>query len=155
MIKDDVGNKGSLERYRRLKGVMGKQYITSNIESPFDFISLSKKGINANVILNFRKYFDIPRGYTAALLNVSEPTIYRWIRGNRNLERNLSVHLFELADLFLFGIDVFQNKENFFKWLEIPNVALGGMEPKELLEISGGISKVHDLLGRIEHGIIS
>lgn len=154
MIKSDI-DINSTKRYRRLKGVMGTQYITSNIESPFDFISLSNKGVNAHVILNFRKYFDIPRGYAASLLNVSEPTIYRWIRTNKNLERNLSVHLFELADLFLFGTDVFGNKEKFFKWLEIPNMALGGMEPKELLEGAGGISKVHDLLGRIEHGVYS
>ncbi len=35
----------------------------------------------------------------------------------------------------------------------MPNMALGGLEPKELLEIPGGISKVKDVLGRIEYGV--
>ncbi len=65
------------------------------------------------------------------------------------------MQLFELTDLFLVGVGVFESRENFFKWLELPNAALGGLQPKEILEIPGGISKVRDLLGRIEHGVYS
>src|SRR5690606_16754531 len=111
------------------------------------------KGVSANIIVNFRNHVNIPRAYAAELLNVSEPTIYRWIRSNKMLERNYSVQLFELTDLFLYGSEVFENKSNFFKWLELPNTALGGLEPKELLEVPGGVSKVKELLGRIEHGV--
>lgn len=143
------------DHYKELISILGKKYIRSNIESPFDFITIASKGVNAQIIVNFRNHFDISRGLTAELLNVSEPTIYRWIRGNKKLERNYSVQLFELADLFLYGSEVFESKENFFKWLDLPNTALGGLEPKELLEVPCGISKVHDLLGRIEHGVYS
>ncbi|TVQ00633.1 MAG: DUF2384 domain-containing protein [Balneolaceae bacterium] len=143
------------EHYEELISILGKKYIRSNIESPFDFITIASKGIDAQIIVNFRNHFKISRGFTAELLNVSEPTIYRWIRGNKKLERNYSVQLFELADLFLYGTEVFESKEKFFKWLNLPNTALGGLEPKELLEVPGGISKVHDLLGRIEHGVYS
>ncbi len=143
------------EHYDKLLNILGKKYIRSKIESPYDFITIASKGINANVIVNFRKHFKITRDYAAELLNVSEPTIYRWIRNNRKLERNFSVQLFELADLFLFGTEVFESKENFFKWLELPNTALGGLEPKQVLEVPGGIAKVKDLLGRIEYGIYS
>lgn len=153
MIKEKMPT--TTEHYNELIRILGKKYIKTEIESPFDFISIATKGISAHIILNFRNHFQIPRGFTAELLNVSEPTIYRWIRGNKKLERNYSVQLFELADLFLFGSGVFESKENFFKWLELPNTALGGLEPKELLEVPGGIAKVYDLLGRIEHGVYS
>ncbi len=89
------------------------------------------------------------------MLNVSAPTIYRWIKGNKDLDRNSTVKLFEIADLFLFGSEVFGNNDNFFKWLNLPNTALGGMEPAELVEIHGGVSKVRDIIGRIENGIYS
>lgn len=112
-------------------------------------------GLNANVIRNFRIYFNIPLQTTAQMLNVSEPTIYRWTRANKPLERNFSVKLFEVTDLFLYGSEVFGGKGNFFKWLNLPNTALGGMEPQELIEIPGGVSKVKDLIGRIEHGVYS
>jgi putative toxin-antitoxin system antitoxin component (TIGR02293 family) len=155
MIKNTTKVTPATDHYDELIRILGKQYISSTIESPFDFIMIASKGVQAQIIVNFRKHFEISRGQTAEFLNVSEPTIYRWISGNKKLERNYSVQLFELTNLFLFGADVFQSKENFFKWLELPNTALGGLEPKELLEIPGGVAKVHDLLGKIEYGVYS
>ncbi|HYX08582.1 MAG TPA: antitoxin Xre/MbcA/ParS toxin-binding domain-containing protein [Bacteroidales bacterium] len=143
------------EHYKKLKEVLGKKYITDELESPFDFIHIAKKGINANVIKNIRIYFDLPRSIIAEMLNISEPTLYRWTKANKNLEKNYTIKLFEIADLFLYGIDVFESKENFFKWLNLPNTALGGLEPIELIEIPDGISKVRDIIGRFEHGVYS
>jgi putative toxin-antitoxin system antitoxin component (TIGR02293 family) len=134
---------------------LGKQYVQATIESPLDFIQIASKGINANVIKNFRVYFNISRDSAAHMLNISTPTLYRWIKGNKSLERNYALLLFELADLFLYGAEVFSDNEIFLKWLSLPNTALGGMEPGELIKISGGISKVKDLLGRMEHGVYS
>ncbi len=147
--------KTTTEHYKTLINILGRKHIGAKIESPFDFISIASKGVSAQVISNFRKYFNIPRELTAEMLNVSTPTIYRWIRENKKLERNFSIQLFELADLFLYGTEVFQNDEKFFKWLKLPNTALGGLEPQDLLEIPGGVSKVKDLLGRIEYGVYS
>lgn len=147
--------KTTTRHYEHLLEILGKKYIRTKIESPFDFIAIATKGVSANIIVNFRNHFNIPRAYAAELLNVSEPTIYRWIRGNKKLERNYSVQVFELTDLFLYGSEVFNNKSNFFKWLELPNTALGGLEPKVLLEVPGGVAKVKELLGRIEHGVYS
>lgn len=63
-----------------------------------------KKG----VAKNFRIYFDLPRDIIADMLNISVPTLYRWTKSNKNLERNYSIKLFEIADLFLYGIEVFE-----------------------------------------------
>lgn len=111
--------------------------------------------MNANIIKNFRIYFNLSRESTAHMLNISEPTLYRWIKSNKSLDRNFSVKLFEIADLFLYGSKVFGSKDNFFKWLNLPNTALGGMEPQELVEIPGGVPKIKDVIGRIEHGVYS
>ncbi len=143
------------EHYKNLKEILGRKYVTENLESSFDFIHLAQKGINANIIKNFRTYFNLSRDITAEMLNISKPTLYRWIKSNKNLDKNYSIKLFEIADLFLYGIKVFESKENFFKWLNLPNTALGGMEPIELIEVPGGVSKVRDVIGRIEHGVYS
>lgn len=142
-------------RYKKMLQVLGKRYVQSKIESSFDFIHAANKGVSAAVIKNFRDYFNISKEETALMLNVSTPTLYRWSRSNKKLERNYSVLLFELTDLFLYGAEVFESKENFIKWLNLPNTALGGLEPHELIEVPGGISKVKDVLGRIEHGVYS
>ena len=74
---------------------------------------------------------------------------------NESLNRNLSVKLSEIAELYLYGTEIFGTNENFLKWMKLPNTALGGMKPEELTEIPGGISKIKDVLGRIEHGVYS
>ena len=147
--------KTTTEHYDALLDILGRKYIKSKIESPFDFINIATKGVNANVINNFRKHFNIPHHTTAEMLNISAPTIYRWVKEDKKLDRNFSIQLFELTDLFLYGNEIFGSQTNFFKWLELPNTALGGIEPKELLEIPNGVSKVRDLLGRIEYGVYS
>ncbi|WP_085765868.1 type II RES/Xre toxin-antitoxin system antitoxin [Nonlabens spongiae] len=139
----------------KVRNVLGKKYIDSQLQSHFDFIQAASKGVNANVIKNFGDYFDLKRDTMAEILSVSEPTIYRWTKSNKILERNFSVKLFEISELFLLGIEIFGSKEAFFKWLDLPNTSLGGMEPMELIEIPEGVSKVRDVLGRIEHGVYS
>lgn len=143
------------EHYKKLVSVLGKKYVKGKVENPFDFIHIANQGISSHVINNFREYFKIPLDATATMLNVSEPTLYRWAKAEKPLERNYTVKLFEITDLFLYGTDVFDSQKNFFKWLNLPNAALGGMEPQELIEIPGGIAKVRDILGRIEHGVYS
>lgn len=145
----------STQHYKNLQNILGKNYIQEQIESPYDFISIASQGIDAHIILNFRKYFGIEREDAADMLNISAPTIYRWIKQNKKLERNYTIQLLELTDLFLYGIDVFESNDNFFKWLDLPNTALGGMHPKNMLDIPGGIAKVRELLGRMDFGVYS
>ena len=146
---------GDARPYSDLIQVLGRKYLRTGIDSPYDFIVLARKGIDSRVILNFRKYFDLSRSDTAELLDVSEPTIYRWIRLKKKLDRNATVRVLELTDLFLRGADIFGSQEHFLEWLALDNPALGGEAPKELLVFPEGISKVRDLLGRIEHGVYS
>jgi len=143
------------EHFKKLVNILGKDYFKTKIESPYDFILIAQKGINVNVIQNFSGYFNLSRYLTANMLNVSEPTLYRWTKANKNLDRNFSVKLLDITDLFLYGIEVFGDNENFFKWLRLPNTALGGMEPIVLIEIPGGVAKIKDIIGRIEHGVYS
>ena len=71
------------EHYKKLNNIFGKKYVKGKIESPYDFIHIASKGLNANIIKNFRLYFNIPLQATAQMLSVSEPTIYRWTRTNK------------------------------------------------------------------------
>ncbi len=145
----------STAHYSELIRILGKKYVRTEIESPYDFISLSLNGVDPNVIVNFRKHFDISVDAMAAMLNTSAPTVYRWIKSKKNLDSISSVKLFGLADLFLYGSDVFKSIENFSKWMALPNTALGGMKPQDLVVYPDGVSKVKDILGRIEHGVYS
>jgi len=141
--------------YQKFIDILGKKYTGESIESPYDFINVASKGVDAGVITKFSTYFDVSKEDTAEMLNISTPTLYRWIKSNKSLERNYSVIIFELTDLFIKGSEIFSSNENFMKWLSLPNTALGGLEPQEIIEFPEGISKVKGILGRIEHGIYS
>ncbi len=145
----------TIERYQKLNEVLGKENLNFRVDSPFDFITIATRGLSSDAVRHFNVYFSLSKNFTANLLNLSEPTLYRLLKSKNDLKRNNSVQLFEVSDLFLYGIEVFESKENFFKWLELPNTSLGGIQPQELIEIPGGISKVKDVLGRIEHGVYS
>ena len=101
-----------------LRDVLGKKNIKTEVESPFDFIRIATNGLDANIIKNFKAYFNLSLDTTAHMLNVSEPSIYRWIKSNKKLDRNLSIKIFEISELFLLGTELFRSKENFFKWLK-------------------------------------
>jgi putative toxin-antitoxin system antitoxin component (TIGR02293 family) len=141
--------------YSRLLQILGAADFLDTIESPFDFIRIASQGIDAQAILNFQDYFGFTRDRTAGLLQVSEPTIYRWVRDEKKLDQRHSMQVLELVNMLLYGVEVIGSKEHFTKWLGLPNMALGGMEPVQLLELPGGIEKVRQLLGRIEHGVFS
>jgi putative toxin-antitoxin system antitoxin component (TIGR02293 family) len=145
----------STEHYKKIVEVLGADYVQAVLESPYDFISAAKEGISPLVIDNFRRYFDITLKSTSEILGVSEPSIYRWTKAERPLESNVSILLLEVVDLFLYGTEVFGTKDNFFKWLALSNTAMGGMEPEELVKVPGGVSKIRDILGRIEYGVYS
>jgi putative toxin-antitoxin system antitoxin component (TIGR02293 family) len=150
----DPGNSKEL-RYELLLKFLSRENVTGPIESPYDFIRLSAAGISAQSIVKFRDYFGISRECTADLLQVSEPTIYRWVKEDKKLDKRHSMQVLELADLFLYGAEVTGNKENFIQWLNISNMAIGGLAPMKLLELPGGMEKVRQLLGRIEYGVYS
>lgn len=141
--------------YKKLVQILGTKAMQWRIKSPFDFIAIATEGVGSQIIENFWTHFGLSKSETSKLLNISEPTLYRWTRSEKKLERNYAIQIFELTDLFLYGEEVFESQHNFFQWLELPNMALGGFEPREVLEIPGGLSKVRDLLGRIDHGVFS
>jgi len=145
----------SEKSYKNLKSILGSKYLRSPIESNFDFITIANSGVNSHIITNFRKYFNLSLDVTSEMLNISEPTIYRWLKDNKNLDRNSSIKIMEVTSLFLYGIEVFGSKEKLFNWLRLPNISLGGITPMTLIGMPEGISKVRDLVGRIEHGIFS
>jgi putative toxin-antitoxin system antitoxin component (TIGR02293 family) len=143
-----------LRQYTEISEILGSGYVNEPIHSSYDYISLAGSGLNANVIRNFARHFQLRLSEISKMLNVSEPTIYRWSKSGRPLDKYVAIKLLEITELFLSGMELFGDRESFFKWLSLPNTSLGGMEPQELLQYPDGISKVRDALGRIEYGIL-
>lgn len=91
----------------------------------------------------------------ANYLNLSERTLLRYAKNDENLDKSTSERVIEIAMLQEKAIEVFGSLNVFNQWMNSPVRALGNTMPKEYLDSSFGIQILHNLLGRIEHGIPS
>jgi putative toxin-antitoxin system antitoxin component (TIGR02293 family) len=64
-----------------------------------------------------------------------------------------SEKILELAEVTVLGTEVFDNEQQFYLWLTIPNAALNNMQPMQLLCDSYGKEMVINELHKIDYGI--
>lgn len=143
------------DRDNEMKDIFGSSIVSDYMDTPYGFVIVANQGLRASIINKFREHFDLSLEKTSAMLSVSEPTIYRWIQDDRELDKNIAIKLLEITNLFQYAIRVFSSKRAFFSWLYQDNISIGGIAPMQLLEIPEGISKVRDIIGRIEYGVYS
>lgn len=70
-------------------------------------------------------------------------------------DRETSERIYELAQLFGMGYDVFDSKDDFKQWLMTPSRPLGNKRPFELLDSSLGFEMVGNEIARIQHNVYS
>lgn len=160
MIKDElfgreVDEKGNRNMFAKLVDLLGKENTGSTISSSLDFIEIGEKGLPAISVVSVMGKFNINIHEMANFLGVESDSLLFWIKKNIQLDQPRSVKLLELSSLFFYGEEVFHTVENFLIWIKRPNRAFGGMRPVKLMEMPEGLSKIRDLLGRIEHGVYS
>jgi putative toxin-antitoxin system antitoxin component (TIGR02293 family) len=76
-------------------------------------------------------------------------------RSSRKLAADESDRLYRLARIAARAVGVFGTEDKASAWLRRPNRALGNELPIRLLDTDVGARQVEDILGRIEHGIVS
>jgi hypothetical protein len=64
-----------------------------------------------------------------------------------------AVGLETLVDVTARAIEVLGTREKALRWLKTPVRSLGDRTPLSLLGSPGGVARVEDALGRIEHGV--
>ncbi len=90
----------------------------------------------------------------SALLPVSKRTIEK-SKDEDLLSPVVSDRVLQIASLYQHGADVLGDVAIFKDWLNTPLIAIAGKRPIEFMNNDTGISIVHDLLGRIAHGVYS
>ncbi len=87
-------------------------------------------------------------------LDINIRTLQRYKLAKSHIYKpSQSERIFELAELVSLGNNVFDTREHFGIWLNMPSIALGGERPINLLDNSYGKDLVFGELNRIEHGI--
>ncbi|HET8860049.1 type II toxin-antitoxin system Xre/ParS family antitoxin [Marivirga sp.] len=128
----------------------GKTFIWSN---RLERVEVIRAGIPYGSLEFISKKINHPVKVVLNIVGVPQTT-YNKKKGNHSLldsrDSELVLSISELVD---FGIEIFNNEEEKFqRWLNKPNISLGGTAPIKFLDTISGINEVKFCLTRIEHG---
>lgn len=122
--------------------------------SRFDKIDAIKNGISKEELETLKNQSALDYDTIASILNIGKATLHNK-KGKEKFDQYISERIFLLADLYSYGYEAFENKENFNQWMKMPNRSLGGVSPLSLLDTLYGLEEVKHLIGRIEYGVFS
>jgi putative toxin-antitoxin system antitoxin component (TIGR02293 family) len=132
----------------------GEKVLQQQIHSRLDLIALSRKGVPKEALVHLAHFLSCTIHDMADLLPVTERTLQRYSPG-QPLNRVVSEHLLQMAEVAAKGVEVFADKAAFLAWLHHPNTAMANHTPLSLLSSRFGAEMVLDELGRLEHGIVA
>ena len=136
------------------QGILRYLNLDIPLHNVYDFIELSRNGINKRNLLFLGKKIDYDLKALADILHISERTLQRYT-GAKKLSPEVSERAIQLARLYCKGEEVFGDLEQFKKWMFYPSQALGMKMPKELLDTTFGFQLLNEELTKIEYGIFS
>jgi putative toxin-antitoxin system antitoxin component (TIGR02293 family) len=141
--------------YMELANILGgPRLLKTKIETQFDLVELSRKGVPMDALLSLQKFLSLTRKQIVELLPISERTIQRQKR-KKLFNPVVTEHLLKIAEVAAKGTEVFDDKLKFLDWLNQPNINFNYKTPLSILDSGFGAEMVIDELGRIEHGVYS
>ena len=117
------------------------------------FVNTSRKGLSYEAFIKIAQQTPFSIDDWSSLLHLSERTMQRYKKENKPFDPIHTEKILEIALLYDKGTDTFGDATNFNLWLETPNIGLGGVKPKSLLDSTFGITMLRNSLVRIENGI--
>ncbi len=130
-------------------------YASLDDKSVYSLIHAIKNGIQFSFFEKLAKRIPFTLREWASYLHLSERSLQRYKKEKGTFNPVTSEKIIEIAMLNKYGIKVFGKQQKFNTWLSSKNLALGGVNPKDLLDSSFGIQLIKDELTRIEHGILA
>ncbi len=89
----------------------------------------------------------------AAILHLSERTLQRYAKDNKNFEGIYVDRILQIDNLITMGLQTFKTPDAFYSWLKTPKEVNGYELDVRALSHSHGLQELQDQLGRIQHGI--
>lgn len=122
--------------------------------TPSELVDVVRAGLPIDELEALRENLGISLDELSPKLGISKATLHRRkAQGRLALEESDRVVRF--ARLFGKTVEVMESGENARRWLNSPQIGLGGAVPLEYAETEVGAREVEDLLTRIEYGVYS
>ena len=120
--------------------------------TPSQVVESIRKGLPIRELDTLQRILGIPIERLAPKLGISKATLHRR-KAEGRLAQEESDRVVRYARLMGKAVEVFEGEESARRWLDSPQVGLGGAVPLDYAETEAGAREVDDLLGRIEYGV--
>jgi putative toxin-antitoxin system antitoxin component (TIGR02293 family) len=140
---------------KRILLVFGGQSLLGPAARSNDMDLLIRKGFPFRASKRVKEILELSNSQFAETLGISERTWARIQKSDKRLPFDASDRLYRVARIYAFACEVLEDEKEATKWIHSPQTGLGGKVPLDLLHTEAGAREVEDLLGRIEHGVIS
>lgn len=127
--------------------------LNNKLPAPDDEDSKRKK-LPVSIAQELAIKLDLMDKEMASILTISIRTYHR-LKLNGLLNPVASERLMLLKALAEYGLEVFEDQNNFNKWLRLPIRDLSNISPLDSLDTATGFNHVRTVLERIEHGVYS
>jgi putative toxin-antitoxin system antitoxin component (TIGR02293 family) len=132
----------------------GRKGLRKEVRSAEDLTKLLREGLPFAALALVMERYGIGRDVACSILHVSRRNFLRRKEQDK-LSPAESDRLVRLARVLAHADRIFERVEDSADWIHTPNLALGKQPPLELLDTDMGVQEVDQVLGRIEHGIVS
>lgn len=133
----------------------GAKALDFQVNKDADFDLLIKKGFPWKAANFLKKSLHLTDIEFAQILGVSDRTLRRLRKEHKRLSSEGSDRLYRLARIYSVAKEALGDDGNAIEWLHKPQVGLGERIPLKLIETDAGANEVRNLLGRIEHGVLT
>lgn len=131
----------------------GVQKVVSQLTS-FEKMHVIREGVSKKDLELLKSKTKMDYTSLAKALSVTRATLINKKRSER-FNASLSEKIVDLADLYSFGFEVFEEEDRFNQWMQKPNKALGGEIPLNVIDNQFGREEVKNVIGRIAYGVYS
>lgn len=115
-------------------------------------ISVIQSGFLKEQLLELKERYGISLETMAKILDIADRSIQ-----NKPLDfrftGNVAEKILGLSDIYSYGVEVFEERDKFRKWIDTPNPVLDNKRPLELFSTQLGMQQVKQELARIDYGI--
>jgi len=122
--------------------------------SVLDLITAFKQGLPFKVLAELESQLLIPEAKLAAAVDIPKSTLSRRAEEGR-FTCSESERLFRIVRISERAVEVLGSNESARSWFQAPVSALGGKAPLEYIDTEIGAREVENILGRIQHGVLS
>ncbi len=131
-----------------------KEGISSIVNEPAVRYEKAHSGISKLDFIAVAEMTGLNLSEFSRFLPVTKRTIEK-VKDQELLSPQVSDRVLQIATLYQQGIELFGNSKEFKDWMSSSIISLGNKRPIDYMDNGTGIAIIHDLLGRIEHGIYS